>query len=466
MDQKSKTGHCFATAAAKFCLLLITLSLWSCSPRLRAQESFGQVAIYLEKISTHSDSTLTFERLILQGEYASHEITLVTPRLKLQELSQQQILLAESLVDPGQYHSLILSLASNHVTQADSADSARRIISLPLNVSIEQGQAKALFLQWTSAPLADSNAYGRFRQVKKIIPPVTALAFVANEASDNLSVIDRIRSEVVGIVRVGAKPRGLAVSVKRNLLFVANAGSHNVSVLELNTRIPRALIDLDFGDEPSALTLSGDERLLFTANRGSNSVSIIDAFNFSRRDKISVGTAPNDIVADPASGWVYTANSLSDDISAFNATMTAAPRNLSVGSNPVSLELDAPGQRLYVANYGSGTITQINTETFTVSGTLNTTHSVNDLVSDARAGTLYCSIENLNLVAILKLALNLDINQIAVKSFPKRLALDPEGALLYVVCSESNNLSLIGRNAGQVKGVIATGLKPCAIVFP
>jgi YVTN family beta-propeller protein len=445
---------------------LLVVLLFGVSP-VRAQDASSQISVYLEKTNIPSDSILHFNRLTLQGDYTSFNLTLQNPAVRLQDLARQQILLTESQIDPGRYHTLLIWL-DNHVAavKSDSADSLVGTISLPLTLDLRPGQAQCLFLQWTPAPAGDSANAGSFRQKRKSLPPITALAFVSNEQSSNVSLIDRTVGEVVGAMQVGQDPQGMAYSSRRNLLFVANAGSNSVTVIDILGQGRRAVIELDFGDEPVALCLSPDDRKLFSANRGSNSVTIMDAVAFSRWDKVSVGSSPRDIIVDPASGWVYTANSLSDDVTAFNPSDLTTIRRISVGSFPQKLEINQKDHILYAANYNSGSITQIQTKTFTVTGTLTTSHSVSDLAYDSRAGVLYCALEDFNLVAVLKPYLNLDLNRISVGAAPARLSLDPEGLLLYVSCANSNNINLINCNSGQVKSTIATGLKPCAIVFP
>jgi YVTN family beta-propeller protein len=445
--------------AVRLAAILLIFLLLPDGTALQAQDASSQITVYLEKTASSADSILQFGTLTLQGPYASSPLRLVSPAVSLKDLSLRQVLLAESEIEPGEYTLLIVSLPDSSASREDTSSSPFRDVAIEITLSAKQGQCQAFFLQWLPSS-------GSFRLIHKTIPPMGSRMFVSNRQSGNVSVIDRVSQEVVGVIRVGEDPQGMAISTRRNLLFVANALSNSVTAIDLRSLLPQAVIPLDFGDEPQALALSSDGRELYTANRGSSSVTVIDALNLTHRNKISVGSAPADIAVDPVSGWVFTANSLSDDVSAFQTGSPTSVRSLPVGSKPVSLEVNSGARSLFVANYNSGTITQINLSSFSVSGTLNTSRTIIDLTADSRAFSLFCAIETLNRVSVLRPALNVDLVQIPVDPSPAKISLDPEEAYLYVTCSKSNTINQIDKNSGRLKTTIAAGLGPYAIVFP
>jgi len=225
-------------------------------------------------------------------------------------------------------------------------------------------------------------------------------------------------------------------------------------------------MELDFGDEPEALCLSADERLLFVANRGSNSVTIIDLATMSPRTKVSVGSAPLDLGVDPNSERVYVVNSLSDNVTVFDPQNVNQTYTLAVGSFPTSIVFEPRLHRAYISNYYSGELTEINVEVMAVSGKFSLNRGVRDVAADAFADVLYCAVEKSNLVMAFRPSLNVVLAEIPVGAAPRRLSLDPEGVFLYVCCGESNTISVINKTSGRVERVIASGLKPYAIVFP
>ena len=64
------------------------------------------------------------------------------------------------------------------------------------------------------------------------VNPNTNRIYVANDCSDNVSVIDGASNTVVATVAVGSGPYGVAVNPNTNRIYVTNAGSDNVSVID------------------------------------------------------------------------------------------------------------------------------------------------------------------------------------------------------------------------------------------
>ncbi|HEX7342827.1 MAG TPA: YncE family protein, partial [bacterium] len=160
------------------------------------------------------------------------------------------------------------------------------------------------------------------------------------------------------------------------------------------------------------------------------------------------------------------ANSLSDDISILNSQTLSLAYTLPAGSFPAAIEFAESQKAAYVANMRSGFITQINSQQIAVSSQLNLSRGISDIAADAFTGTLYCAIESMDYISIFKPSLNIELTQIAAGRSPRRVAFDPQGRLLYVCCSGSNEVSVINKVSGRAERVIAAGQNPFMIVFP
>jgi len=454
----------------KLALIFGLLGLLSFGPVLAQEPS--QIVLYLDRISSSAYSAeLSFDHLLLHLDSDSLRLRPLLSSIRSADLIQRQVLLAEAEVAPGNCRSLALVVSVQMAVPAGS-DSAgysyQQEASIPLDLALRPGSSEAMFLSWEQVASADTARPFQtvFREVRKKLPPLTARAYVSNEGSGNLSILDLQAGEVVGCLRVGQGPRGLAVSQQNRLLYVANSQSNTVSVLDLQTQQLRAEINLDFGDEPQALCLSRDERKLFSANHGSNSVTVLDAERFTILSKVSVGTTPLDIAADPSGGWIYVVNSLSDDISVLDPETLQIAYTLQVGSYPVAIQFAGSQRSAYVANSRSGYVTQINTATIAVATQLNLSRGISDIAVDTFTGTLYCAFEDLNYVSAFRPDLNVELTQIPVDDGPRQIVFDPRGNLLYVCCAKSNSISVINKISGRVVRTIATGQSPYRVVFP
>lgn len=151
-----------------------------------------------------------------------------------------------------------------------------------------------------------------------VVDPRTGIA-----ASGSVSIYDRISDSVVAEIETGLHPCSLALSPDGKLLYVTNANSDSVTVIDVGSRSVARTLDVrlfsgaPLGSSPNALAVSPDGKTLYVANAADNAVAVVDP----TKSKGGVrGFIPT--------GWY-----------------------------PMAVALDANGQSLFVASgYGFGSI--------------------------------------------------------------------------------------------------------------
>jgi PQQ-dependent catabolism-associated beta-propeller protein len=126
-----------------------------------------------------------------------------------------------------------------------------------------------------------------------VFTPDGKLALVTAEIGGTLAIIDVATRAVVGAVTLQGgrgKPVGVAVSPDSRFAFVANGGTHSVSVVDLDRR--QEVAQIPVGRRPWGIAMSRDGKTLYTANGVSNDVSIIDVASRRVRSTTRVGTRP------------------------------------------------------------------------------------------------------------------------------------------------------------------------------
>jgi YVTN family beta-propeller protein len=98
--------------------------------------------------------------------------------------------------------------------------------------------------------------------------------YVVCEGTNEVLAIDTRLNIVVGRVRVGRKPKGIALSPDGARAWVPNSWSDTVS--EIDTKSLTVLRTLPTGMEPNAAIADATGRTLYVANRISNDISVID----------------------------------------------------------------------------------------------------------------------------------------------------------------------------------------------
>ena len=122
-------------------------------------------------------------------------------------------------------------------------------------------------------------------------------AYVANGASDNVSVIDVATNTVVGSpIPVGDTPLGIAITPDGTTAYVANFASNNVSVIDVATSTVVGS-PIPVGSSPNGIAITPDGTTAYVTNLFSNNgVSVIDvATNTVAGSTIPVGSAPRGI---------------------------------------------------------------------------------------------------------------------------------------------------------------------------
>jgi len=76
------------------------------------------------------------------------------------------------------------------------------------------------------------------------------LAYIANQASNNVSVIDTAAQSVIATVPVGSEPFGVAINPAGTRVYVANQGGNNVSVIDAPAQT--VIATLPVGSAPRA----------------------------------------------------------------------------------------------------------------------------------------------------------------------------------------------------------------------
>jgi YVTN family beta-propeller protein len=108
--------------------------------------------------------------------------------------------------------------------------------------------------------------------------PAVALAapfaYVPNEGSGTVSVIDTATDRVVGDIPAGKKPRGTAVSVDGKVAYVSDQPNNRLVTLDLAALRP--LGEIALGESPEGVGISPDGRWVAAAVEENNVVAFVD----------------------------------------------------------------------------------------------------------------------------------------------------------------------------------------------
>ena len=137
------------------------------------------------------------------------------------------------------------------------------------------------------------------------------LAYVTNEGSGDLTIIDASNDSVVGTITVGTRPRGIRLSQDGRTAYVALSGSprcpptmpdeeceklkadkskDGIGVIDVASR--KVTKVLPGGSDPEAFDISQDGTRLFVSNEDANSATIVDIASGKVLTTVPVGRPP------------------------------------------------------------------------------------------------------------------------------------------------------------------------------
>ncbi len=189
-------------------------------------------------------------------------------------------------------------------------------------------------------------------------------------------------------ITVGQAPSGVAYDPDNKGVYVTNALSGTVSVINTTTNTVVATISLpQIGTSPvppspwsiaydsstHEMYVTADNSRFSPENLNSGTVFVINTSNNAVVAIINVGSVadvPHDVAYDSDIGEIYVANGqYSSTVSVINTTTHQVEGNpITVGSGPMGIAYNLYNKGVYVANEGSGTISVINATTHQVEG--------------------------------------------------------------------------------------------------
>jgi YVTN family beta-propeller protein len=143
-------------------------------------------------------------------------------------------------------------------------------------------------------------------------------------------------------------PVELEVTSDGRTLYVVCEDSD--SALRLDTRTRKVTARVKVGHKPKGLALSPDGRTLYVSNEWSDTVSEIDAATFAVRRTLKTGWGPVGLTTDSAGKTLYVANSIGNSVSLIDLGTGEEIKRLRTQRYPSQVLRSHDGRRVYVSN--------------------------------------------------------------------------------------------------------------------
>ena len=201
------------------------------------------------------------------------------------------------------------------------------------------------------------------------------LAYVTNEGSEELTIIDTRTDSAVATIPVGTRPRGVRVSRDGKTIFVALSGSprcpptmpdaeceklkadkskDGIAVVDAASR--KVTRVLPGGSDPETFDISRDGATLFVSNEDAGTASIVDIASGKIRSTVPVGKEPEGVRVQPDGKAVWVTGETDHNVTIVDTETGKVLGQVEVGQRPRSLAFTPDGKRAYVTSEVDGTV--------------------------------------------------------------------------------------------------------------
>jgi YVTN family beta-propeller protein len=289
-------------------------------------------------------------------------------------------------------------------------------------------------------------------------------AYITNQGSNTVSVIDTVTDTVVDTIQVASGPFSVAVLPDGSKAYITSPGSNTVSVIDTATNKVTTTVAVT---SPEGAAVSPDGRLLYIASPPSQLVVIDTATN-------TVVSSPTAIIPGASGafgvavstglgsgGDIFVTNRLSGNLSiSIVGTWTNFPLGVSA---PAEVAVTPDGNTAYIANGAFPSVAAFSLLANMVGAPIvvGPTGAVFGVAVSPDGTKVYATWPNF--VSIIDTATNtLTATKIPVGTNPMGLSVTPDGSKVFVANSGDGTVSVINTATNTVIDTIVVGINPQA----
>lgn len=211
--------------------------------------------------------------------------------------------------------------------------------------------------------------------IRLAVTPDRKKVYVACHAADRVSVIATESNKVIKTIVVGDVPAEVLVTPSGNRVYVPNAGTQQggpgtISVINTATDTVITNLPAGFNCRAIAWVSNAAGNWVYVANQGQGTVTVVDDDTQRIEDTVPVGSGPRQLAVSPDNTRVYATNYQSDSVTVINAVTHNAITGVPVGAGPRGIAVTPNGQEVWVANLDTNFVSVITTSNNHVSATV------------------------------------------------------------------------------------------------
>ena len=282
--------------------------------------------------------------------------------------------------------------------------------------------------------------------------------YVENANSNSISVIDLATNIVIRNISVGSSPHDLKISQSQETLYSTDTDSGTISIINTttNTLIQQVLTDATV----HGIAIFNDT--LYVGDVYGGKVLVIN--DGVVKDEIKVGSGPEYLEVNPNGKFLYVAN-LWSPISVVDLEQKKVIKEIDSGKTPHGLSFTNDGSRLFIVNMKSNTLSVIDAEKNEIIKTIIVGERPEYVALTPTESFAYVTNLGSDTVSIIDTRSLKVVNEIQVGNGPHGIAFSSDGDFAYVSNMNSNDVSVIDTASNEVVATIPVGIEPHQLVI-
>jgi YVTN family beta-propeller protein len=311
------------------------------------------------------------------------------------------------------------------------------------------------FASWRSPAQTDAEPHGRTIHPHALgFNTATQRLYAVDQDADRVLVLDKTGTQ--SSIPVGKQPNAIAIDPDIDRIYVVNAGSGSVSVID--GRSDRVVATAPTDTRPYAIGIDTSLHRAYVTNTFSNKVTVIDGAT-NEAQQLPVGSK-DFVETDTRRHRAFFISYEDPELTMLDSDKKIHREDLGL-SHPWGLAVDAQRGIVYVTEIGKDTLVayhEENSKTDTVS-----TGSMPDAVAiDGATNRIYVANYAADSVTVVDGATMKPVATVPVGTHPQALTVDGKRHIILVANTHSNSVTVIDKD-NRVVATLPGGTNPYAV---
>jgi len=293
--------------------------------------------------------------------------------------------------------------------------------------------------------------------------------YITLEKDNALAVVDGETGKLVKTVKIGKRPRGVAISKDGKQLFVA--ASDDNTILAIDTANLKVTGKLPSDKDPETFAIDPEGKFIYASNEDDNLVTVIDIAGRKAVKQIPVGVEPEGIAVSPDGRWVVSTSETTNMAHWIDRAKLEIVDNTLVDPRPRSAQFTPDSQQLWVSSEIAGNVSVFDTANrqlvkkigFAIPGVTQEKIQPVGIRIDQDRRFAYVALGPANRVAVIDAQKLEVVDYYLVGQRVWNLEFSPDGKRLYTTNGVSNDISIIDLEKRKVTKSVAVGHYPWGV---